>query len=50
MGLTGPEAVAIAINSNDHYILNSIVFSSKIGLYNKGAANMATGEQSATPI
>ena len=27
-----PNATAIQINGNDHYILNTIVFSSKIGV------------------
>ena len=35
-----PTATGIAMHSNDHYILNSIVFSSFIGLQNGGAANM----------
>lgn len=38
-----PKAIAIAIHSNDHYILDSIVFSSLIGLYVGGAANMING-------
>lgn len=42
-GAIAPTATAIQINSNDHYILNSIVFSSKVGLHNAGAANAVTG-------
>lgn len=38
-----PLATAIQINSNDHYILDSIVFSSLIGLDMGGAANMVNG-------
>ena len=38
-----PRATAIDIHSNDHYILNSIVFSSHIGLHMGGAANMISG-------
>lgn len=38
-----PTATAIMLHSNDHYILNTIVFSSLIGLNNAGAANMITG-------
>lgn len=38
-----PKATAIEINSNDHYVLDSIVFSALIGLRDKGAANMLTG-------
>ena len=29
---TTPTAIAIQINGNDHYVLNTIVFSSMIGL------------------
>jgi hypothetical protein len=36
---TKPNATAIQINGNDHYILNTIVFSSKIGLEVNGAAD-----------
>jgi hypothetical protein len=39
----GPRATAIEINSNDHYIVNSIVFSSKIGVDVRGAANLISG-------
>eukprot|EP00937_MAST-01D_sp_MAST-1D-sp2_P002302 g2302.t1 len=38
-----PQATAIFIESNDHYISNSIVFSSKIGLDMGGAANWIGG-------
>jgi hypothetical protein len=38
-----PTATAIAMHSNDHYILNTIVFSALVGLYNGGAANMVSG-------
>ena len=38
-----PKAVAIQINGNDHYVLNTIVFSSKIGLEVNGAANRVDG-------
>ena len=38
-----PNATAIQINGNDHYILNTIVFSSKIGLEVHGAADYVTG-------
>jgi hypothetical protein len=38
-----PRATAIDIHSNDHYILNSIVFSSLVGLKMGGAANMISG-------
>ena len=38
-----PNATAIQINGNDHYILNSIVFSSKIGVEVNGAADYVTG-------
>ena len=38
-----PTATAIAMHSNDHYILNTIVFSALIGLDNSGAANMVSG-------
>ena len=40
---TVPNATAIQINGNDHYILNTIVFSSKIGLEVNGAADYITG-------
>lgn len=42
-GAMKPSATAIAINSNDHYIQDSIVFSSLVGLHVAGAANMITG-------
>ena len=38
-----PNATAIQINGNDHYILNTIVFSAKIGLEVNGAADYVTG-------
>ena len=38
-----PNATAIQINGNDHYILNTVVFSSKIGLEVNGAADYITG-------
>jgi hypothetical protein len=38
-----PRATAIFIESNDHYISNTIVFSSKIGLDMGGAANWIGG-------
>ena len=38
-----PQAVAIQINGNDHYILNTVVFSSKVGLEVNGAANYIVG-------
>jgi len=38
-----PNATAIQINGNDHYILNSIVFSSKVGVEVNGAADYVTG-------
>lgn len=40
---TTPNATAIQINGNDHYILNTIVFSAKIGLEVNGAADYITG-------
>jgi hypothetical protein len=36
-----PNATAVQINGNDHYILNTIVFSSKIGLEVNGAVQCA---------
>ena len=38
-----PNATAIEINGNDHYVLNTVVFSSKIGLAVNGGANYVTG-------
>ncbi len=38
-----PNATAIQINGNDHYILNSIVFSSRIGVEVNGAADYISG-------
>ena len=40
---TPPKAVAVQINGNDHYILNTVVFSSKVGLEVNGAANRVDG-------
>jgi len=38
-----PSATAIQILGNDHYITNTIVFSSRIGVEMTGAANLLTG-------
>jgi hypothetical protein len=38
-----PQSVAIETNGNDHYILNTVVFSSKVGLAINGAANYVSG-------
>jgi len=38
-----PNATAIQINGNDHYIMNTIVFSAKIGLEVNGAADKISG-------
>ena len=38
-----PNATAIQINGNDHYILNTIVFSALVGLEVNGAADYITG-------
>lgn len=38
-----PNATAVQINGNDHYILNTIIFSSRIGLEVNGAADYVTG-------
>mmetsp|Transcript_4859 Transcript_4859/g.14618 ORF Transcript_4859/g.14618 Transcript_4859/m.14618 type:complete len:606 (-) Transcript_4859:236-2053(-) len=38
-----PNATAIQINGNDHYVLNTIVFSSRIGLEINGAADYIQG-------
>ena len=40
---TKPNATAIQINGNDHYILNSIVFSSRVGVEVNGAADYVSG-------
>eukprot|EP00055_Hartaetosiga_balthica_P005640 m.16812 g.16812 ORF g.16812 m.16812 type:complete len:510 (-) comp4675_c0_seq1:131-1660(-) len=40
---TRPNATAIAINGNDHYVLNTIVFSSKVGVVLNGAALVVYG-------
>lgn len=45
-----PNATAIQINGNDHYILNTIVFSSKIGLEVNGAADYITGTHVWFPV
>jgi len=45
-----PNATAIQINGNDHYILNTIVFSSKIGIEINGAADYVTGTHVWFPI
>ena len=45
-----PNATAIQINGNDHYILNSIVFASKIGVEVNGAANRVSGVHVWFPI
>ena len=38
-----PQAIAIQINGNDHFISSTVVFSSKIGLEVNGAANRIEG-------
>ena len=38
-----PKSIAIQVNGNDHYLLNTIVFSSKIGVEINGAADVVTG-------
>jgi hypothetical protein len=38
-----PISATISASGNDHYILDSIVFSSKIGLEVNGAANVIKG-------
>lgn len=38
-----PKSIAIQINGNDHYVENTVVFSSKIGLEVNGAADYITG-------
>jgi len=38
-----PNATAIQINGNDHYVLNTIVFSSKVGVAVHGAADYIEG-------
>lgn len=45
-----PNATAIQINGNDHYILNSIVFASKVGVEVNGAANRVSGVHVWFPI
>eukprot|EP00755_Sulcionema_specki_P004802 Sspe_Gene.31041::Locus_15325_Transcript_3_3_Confidence_0.500_Length_1633::g.31041::m.31041 len=42
-GTTKPTATAIQINSNDHYVTNTIVFASLVGMDVNGAANMIEG-------
>jgi len=38
-----PKAIAIQINGNDHYVRDTIVFSSKIGVEVNGAADYISG-------
>lgn len=38
-----PRTTPAQINGNDHYIMDSIVFSSKVGLEVNGAANFIKG-------
>lgn len=38
-----PKAIGIKINGNDHYILNTIVFSAKVGVSVHGTANYVEG-------
>eukprot|EP01063_Lacrimia_lanifica_P012907 TRINITY_DN1959_c1_g1_i4.p1 TRINITY_DN1959_c1_g1~~TRINITY_DN1959_c1_g1_i4.p1 ORF type:complete len:471 (+),score=87.65 TRINITY_DN1959_c1_g1_i4:73-1485(+) len=38
-----PNATAIAINGNDHYVTHTIVFSSRVGMLVRGAANNIRG-------
>lgn len=38
-----PRATAIQLNGNDHYVLNTVVFSAKVGLEVNGAANYVSG-------
>lgn len=38
-----PKAIAVQLNGNDHYILDTVVFSAKVGLEVNGAANYVTG-------
>jgi len=38
-----PNATAIEINGNDHYVLNTIIFSAKIGVAVHGAADYVEG-------
>merc|ERR1711968_273161 len=45
-----PNATAIEINANDNYILNTIVFSAKIGVAVHGAADYITGVHVWFPI
>jgi hypothetical protein len=40
---TASTAIGILINGNDHYVTNTIVFSSHIGVYINGAADVLTG-------
>ena len=42
-----PKAIAIQINGNDHFIRDTIVFSSKIGLEVNGAADYISGGEAA---
>lgn len=41
--LNPPNATAIQINGNDHYVLNTIIFSSLIGVEVNGAADYIIG-------
>ena len=43
-----PNATAIEINGNDHYVLNTIVFSSRVGVAVHGAADYITGTHGKT--
>jgi len=40
---TASTAIGILINGNDHYVTNTIIFSSHVGVQLTGAANMITG-------
>merc|ERR1719223_1705272 len=42
-GSDRPMAIGVEMNSNDHYIQNSIVFAAKTGLAMHGAANLVSG-------
>jgi len=45
-----PNATAIEINGNDHYMINTIVFAAKVGLVVNGAANNIQGVHVWFPI
>jgi hypothetical protein len=47
---TVPNSTAIQINGNDHYIMNTIVFSSKRGVEVNGAADVIVGTHVWFPI